>query len=570
MLAANAAAYTVANQFVEGCHERLTSSALRVVRGELVTAGPLSVDANEQALVNDLPFAPDDDMRDLGAVTLLLAVRDADLKGHAADDLSALAEVHGDPSSQREHCLRAPAHQEPGGSLQAVAACRAFIRERAQAAIAALDVHGAPDLGQRTQLTTHLSLRGTVHASLPTYYLAAGAAIHAIQDSFTHTYRTPGGRQITVVLTWFAVVNGNHDEARDGPAHASALDRCDDPDELRQQRRLLATTATADFMRATLDPSKDAAQKMSAVDALLDKYLGAASGCTFQNDWCDAPERQYKDPGACGCRVGPVEGRNGVAMGLALLILLALLLRRRGSLVPGGVGVACILIGAEARAQGPPTGTTTTTTNSENIGEVPTRVTVETTPSTTTTTMVAPTLATERAPPPPVLVPVAQPGPTDLSRVAVGAYAGVAASVDKPADAWAFGARLRASRVWSMGLDLEWNPWIAFNGTAIRKGAANLCATGMLRFPLAYERFNLRAGFSVGASYLLTDLYGAPAGSLGLYLGASPLAIEWKVSRWLYLIINPISFALPVPRLDGLPLLYPQYRTTVGFEVYAP
>jgi hypothetical protein len=65
-------------------------------------------------------------------------------------------------------------------------------------------------------------------------------------------------------------------------------------------------------------------------------------------------------------------------------------------------------------------------------------------------------------------------------------------------------------------------------------------------------------------------LYGAPAGSLGLYLGASPLAIEWKVSRWLYLIINPNSFALPVPRLDGLPLLYPQYRTTVGFEVYAP
>jgi hypothetical protein len=92
----------------------------------------------------------------------------------------------------------------------------------------------------------------------------------------------------------------------------------------------------------------------------------------------------------------------------------------------------------------------------------------------------------------------------------------------------------------------------------------------MLRFPLAYERFNLRAAFSVGASYLLTDLYGAPAGSLGLYLGASPLAIEWKVSRLLYLIVSPISFALPVPRLDGLPLLYPQYRATVGLEVYAP
>jgi hypothetical protein len=56
---------------------------------------------------------------------------------------------------------------------------------------------------------------------------------------------------------------------------------------------------------------------------------------------------------------------------------------------------------------------------------------------------------------------------------------------------------------------------------------------------------------------------------MGLYVGASPLAVEWKLSRVFYFIINPINFAMPVPQLKGVPLLYPQYRSTIGIEVYA-
>jgi len=531
---AGAWGYTISNELVDGCHERLTSSALRAVRRELTTAAPLSPSANEQALVEDLPFTPDDDMRDLGAVTLLLAVRDGDLKGHAADDLSALAQVHGDPAGQQDHCLRGPGHKEPGGSKAAVEACRTFIRARTLAALGGLDATGAPDAGNRAVLTTHLSIRGTVPVPLPTFYLAAGAAIHAIQDSFTHAYRTSDGTRITVALNWYAVVNDDHDEARDGPAHAGALDRCDDPDQLRTRRRLLATLATADFLRATLDPTKDHAQKVAAVEALLDKYLGYAPGCTFENNWCDAPENQYKDS-ACGCRMGH-SGAGGGATFVALLILWAIARRpARRAITRWGVGAVAVLLSRDAHGQ----------------------------------ILVPPPTPPERALPSPVLVPAVQPGPNDLSRVAVGAYAGIAGSIDKPAAAAALGARLRATSFWSMGLDLEWNPWIAFNGTAVRKGAVNLYATGMLRFPLVYERFNLRLGFSVGTSYLLTDLYGAPSGSLGLYLGVSPLSVEWKVSRLLYLIINPLHFAVPAPRLHDLPLLYPQYRTAVGLEVYA-
>jgi hypothetical protein len=57
-------------------------------------------------------------------------------------------------------------------------------------------------------------------------------AIHAIEDSFTHTYRTPDGMEISVALNYIDEVKGTLVESRDGPAHATALDRCDDPDTL--------------------------------------------------------------------------------------------------------------------------------------------------------------------------------------------------------------------------------------------------------------------------------------------------------------------------------------------------
>ena len=102
----------------------------------------------------------------------------------------------------------------------------------------------------------------------------------------------------------------------------------------------------------------------------------------------------------------------------------------------------------------------------------------------------------------------------------------------------------------------------------VGKGVVNVYGAAILRFPLAYESFNLRATVNLGASYLLMDLFGAPAGSLGIYAGVSPAGLEWKLSRAFILIINPLCIALPVPQLRGVPLTYPQYRMSIGLEVY--
>src|SRR4051812_25014072 len=184
-------AYTILSQLSSGGHELIASEGLRAVRAGLATARPLPLTDDEQAFVDDLAFKSADDMKDLGAAAFLVSIRDNDLKGRAADDLSALTEIHGNPYNQNEHCLRSEDQKEPDGSAAAVNSCRAFIRQRVTEALAALDATGSPDIANRTPLRVYLSLRGQIDVLLPTYYVRIGQAIHAVEDSFTHTYRSP-------------------------------------------------------------------------------------------------------------------------------------------------------------------------------------------------------------------------------------------------------------------------------------------------------------------------------------------------------------------------------------------
>ena len=547
----SADAYTISTIVTAGCHEKVTTEAFLAVRQDpdpatAAAAAPLLADRNDQALIDDLEFTPANDMTDLGGATLLVGVRDNDLKGRDSMDLSQLPLVHGDPGAQREHCLRGANEQEPGGSEAAVLDCRAFIIERVGQALDGLDATGMPDPTNRTSLPLYLALRHGVNALLPTYYVRMGQAVHAVEDSFTHTYRTADGMQITVVLDWVDEANGNLVEAIDGPPHSSEMDRCDDPDPLRAQRRALATEAATAVLHATLDPSQTNEQKMAAVGAILDQYLTYSPGCTFANNWCDAPEHKYGNGSLLGCSVGGPGNRSaasGLAVFLGLLALLRQARRRRRAMVGMTLLFIASLLPSRAFAQ------------------------AEAAPPVSDTAAAA--VEEKHSPPPPVTTPVKEPGPKDPSKMALGAYLGGSGSYAYAAAAVTLGARLRFSKHWTFGLDAEWNPWIAINNrTAVRAGAFNGYGTVILRLPLAYEKFNLRTTANLGFSRLLIDLYGAPKGSMGIYAGLSPLGLEWKVSRLLFVIINPLNFAMPAPQLSGVPFTYSQYRVTIGLEIY--
>jgi len=524
-------AYTIENAQASGCHERITSEALRAVRLELANASPLPRSADEIALVRDLQFIPAKDMADLGGATLLISVRDNDLKGRGSSDLTALPAIHGNPDLQDEHCLRGIADDEPGGSSSAVQACRTYIRNEIAAALEGLDDSGAPTLTQRTQVPIHLSIRGDISAPLPTYYVRVGHGLHALQDSFTHTYRTADSTHVTVTLNWVDYAeNQGFDEAADGPAHSPALDACDDSSELLRARRVLATEASTAILRATLDPAKSAAQKMAAVDAVLDASLGFTPGCDAANQWCNAPEALLPAPAGCGCNEA-----GALLPSVALLLGLLTLGRRVGRRLAMTLAMPVLVAAALLYAH----------------------------PS------FAQTNASVDAVPPPPVAPVAEPGPANPSRAAFGGSLAVAGSFDRAAAAVAVGLRLRASKHWSFGLDAEWNPWFGLNGASVRTGVVNAYLSVMLRVPLTYQAFNLRTTLSLGGSYLLSDFYGAPSGSIGLFAALAPLGLEWKASKYFYIIVNPASIAVPVPHITGLPFWYPQYRATVAIEFYA-
>jgi hypothetical protein len=523
-------AFTISTVIADGCHEKLATSALREVRKDFTTAGQLSTTDDQKALVDDVEFKPDEDMKDLGGITFLLSIRDNDLKGRGANDLSQLALVHGNPEFQEEHCLRTATQDEPDGSKEALSACRSFIRKRVEQALDGLDSSGKPDINNTTVLPVHLSLRGDVDVPLPTYYVRMGQAIHTIQDSFTHTYRTPDGMKVTVVLNWIEFVNGNLLESRDGPAHAKALDVCDDPDDVRKTRRLLATQASVDVLKATLDPQMTKEQKMTAVSTVLDTYLTYEPGCNFENNWCNAHERQYKD--ANGTFPGCQTNGSGILIGV-LLILGSLLFRSQRIKVGKWTAVIFIfgflmLFIGNAKAQ-------------------------DKEPNPTA--------------PAPNVTPVAEAGPTDRSEGAWGVYTGLSGSLDHPAFAGAVGVRRKMSTHWTLGWDAELNPWVAINGSSpVRLAVFNTYGTVICRFPLSYENFNLRTTLNVGTSTMLINLYGADRGTTGVYGGFSPLGLEWKASKSYYIIFNPLSYAIPIPQLTGVPLTYPQYRVTIGLE----
>jgi hypothetical protein len=147
-----------------------------------------------------------------------------------------------------------------------------------------------------------------------------------------------------------------------------------------------------------------------------------------------------------------------------------------------------------------------------------------------------------------------------FGRVALGA------SYDKPGFAGGLGVRYQLSKPLMLGFDTEINPFITRTPSRLRTGVLNSYVSAIFRFQLKNDALNVRSQVGVGASVLLIDLVGAPAGSFGPFFGLSLLGVEWKVARGFYLTIDPTYIALPVPHLTGVPFGYLQYRFLVGLE----
>ncbi|MEO7094961.1 MAG: hypothetical protein ABI175_17010, partial [Polyangiales bacterium] len=203
----SAGAWSIGSQLDnQGCHERITAEALRRVRA--MPVAPLIVPTrDEQAIIDNVQFVPPSDLtHDLAGMALLLGVRDNDVKGINPLDSLQLVEVHGDPDTQEEHCIRSLTEDNAAGNVAAMAACSVFIHTRVMEALAGLDASGNVDPANRMTLKIYVSFAKHHDASLPVFYVKMGQALHALEDSFTHTYRTSDGIHPTVVLNYIEYV----------------------------------------------------------------------------------------------------------------------------------------------------------------------------------------------------------------------------------------------------------------------------------------------------------------------------------------------------------------------------
>lgn len=520
--ASPAAAFSYETPASKGCHEQITGDALRAVRAA-GRAPRLPLTRDEQALADDVPFTIPDGLDDLGGVTLVIGVRDNDLRGRGPTDLETVAELHGNDALQHEHCLRKAGQDGASGSLAALADCRAFIRGKVIAAIDALGPDGHPDPTKRSDVRVSLLIRGRVTAPLPTFYARMGEALHALQDSFSHTLRSDDGSEVKVVLNWVEHVRDELDEGRDGPPHMSPLDRCDDSDAIRRNRRKWATTASTELLRAALDPG-DRNAKLAAVDAALDRWLGAKADCDASNRWCNAPELSLREEG-CSCRSAGAGRDPRLAMGAAVLLLIALLRRR-------AVALSLLVFAAPARAA-----------STDEAFKPP----AESPPNGEEASVAKGAKAIFGTP-----------------HVGFGVQGAIGASFDSTAFNGSLGARVRITDLWLTGLDAEWNPW-GSPVTRLRPGSLNVYVPLIKRWPIRSDTYALRTTISGGTSTMLFDLYGAPRGTTGLFVGFSVIGLEAKLGPGVTMVFDPASFALPVPQLRGL-FGYPQYRFQIAIQ----
>lgn len=546
-----AAAYSTNTVVSDPCHEIMTFRALDAAREKLGDAGMIEATESERALIEDVPFRVPEEHKNLAAVTLVMGNRHNDFKGKQPDDLDQLAQIHGNPDNQEEHCLRTPSQDGVEGSKQALNDCRSYILDHIELAFEGLDEAGNVDPDARTEIDLALDLRGGVKAKLPTFYLEMGHALHAIQDGFSHTYRTEDHRRVVSVLNYVDLVNDEQHTAEDGPAHLTSLDACTQLDELRSNRLDVAMRASEEFLLAALDPSLTPDERRFEVMILLDRYFTHVDECSADDNWCNAPEEQYQKA-ASGCSVKGATGHGMPAPGglVASMSLLSLFwLRRRNERRTRRISVRAnddtnhkrfvrsglwgtMFLGA--------------TTMLPSRAEAAEPVALET-EGETADAATAPPEPTEDVNP-------------------WGVALNLSGAIENPGLAAALGLRYRVSEHFLVGLDGEYNPWFAQSSGQLRPGVASVYATFILRFPMSFERVNLRSTLQLGASRMMFDLYGVPEGSIGPYVGVNLLGLDYELGKQVYLTLDPAHIAIPIPQISGAPYANPQYRVTFGLQ----
>jgi hypothetical protein len=525
LYAASAGAWQIEDPIHQPCHERISQAAL-TRSGYVRTPSPLK--GNDARLRDHLEFDASRYDANIYALSLVLGVRNADTHGGADFSFGNNANAANADDDQRAHCLRSKSQDGPQGDTAAIADCQATIEALYWQAIGTLDADGQVSPDTRTDATVATEFQGSVSYPLSGFYYFAGRAIHAVQDSFTHSFRSPDGHRIRHVFNWSEQVSCTLDEGRDGHGHETVLDDCKEGDPSEAERFELATQASAELLSALGEPGSHA-ERAERIAAFLESWMSYEPDCTLQNHYCESPvydwlkhsNRSDQDicdgPLSCQSSVpsrGPLAPSSGLLLVTSTLALTALGLRRR-RFAAALLGGALLLSSAPARAD-----------------------------------------EAESADPPLPRAARKVGGPRLEARASL--------SVDNPA--YAFGlAGLYGFKRADVGVFAELNPWYSIERRRMSLGATNFGVLGHYLHPLRRDLV-LRFGLGVGLSMLNADMLGVNAGNLGVFLNVRAMGLIWEFADGVALTVDPLDIALPAPGLTGWPILFTQHRTSLGLQ----
>lgn len=531
LCATPARAWQIEDPLHDSCHERLSQTAL--TRTGYVQEPP-ALSHDDARLRDNLEFDASPYDANIYALSLVLGVRNADTHGGPDFSFGNNAAAANAPDDQAAHCLRGKSQDGPEGDAAAVADCRSWIEGLYWQALGGLDEDGNVPADVRTDAKVATEFQGSVSYPLSRFYYFAGHALHAVQDSFTHSFRSPDGRRIRHVFNWSDQVSCTLEEARDGHGHETVLDNCKDGDPTQAERFALAADASTDLLTAMTEPGSHA-DRAERIAAFLDNWMTYEPDCTLNNGYCDSPVFDWlkhsdrSDKNICdsllGCQSagGAAKGRaapSGGLLALGALLLAAFGLRRRKPLAATLLAVALLLAPRYASAQ-----EQDRDTDVEPPREAP-------------------------------------PGPRKVGGPRLEARGSL--SVDNPA--YAVGvAGLYGFKRADVGVFAELNPWYSIERRRMSMGATNFGVLGHYLHPLRRDLI-LRFGLGVGVSMLNADMLGVNAGNVGIFLNIRAMGLIWEFADGVAVTADPLDIALPAPGLVGWPVLFTQHRMSLGLQ----
>ena len=130
----------------------------------------------------------------------------------------------------------------------------------------------------------------------------------------------------------------------------------------------------------------------------------------------------------------------------------------------------------------------------------------------------------------------------------------------------AFGYAIKGGYRWGIVgafVAFEQNFWVATEyEVRVVRGAYNVAAG----LDFTYFEGRAHSAIAFGPSILAFDTPLDEKGSVGWILDLRPIGLQWDVHRNVRLGLDPLSFAVVAPVLDGIPLTQIQYRTTFYVE----